>query len=226
MSTLSTKMRKSLAGLGMQLLRVLTFCIALYGILFYFTGLVGSGHFQEKVGNHPLFWGLHVIGGSLSLLASTFVFFPKQGRVNTKRHKTLGYLYVFTVLTSATGGIGLSFYTDSGLMSGLGLGTLAICWIYSTVQSVRYAMLKHHEKHWIWAHRSFALTLSSVFFRLDLGMMMLLVSADYRDIYATVTWHSWIVPLLIMEWIIMEHWPLERRIKPVQPDYFKSTEKA
>jgi len=193
-----------------QVLRLLTLLVAIYGFLFYFTNLAGAEHFHQKVSRHPVLWGMHVLGGSSALLVSTFVFSRRSGFASFNLHRWLGYLYVTAVIISAAGGLALSFDTDSGLVSGVGLATLAVLWIYATAQSVRYAVLKNHHKHWIWVQRSFALTLSAVFFRLDLGVMMYFLNADYRDIYATVTWHSWVVTLIIMEWGFMENSTLKK----------------
>ena len=184
-------------------IRILTIAIGLYGLFFMFSDNIGSVNFKTKIEASPLFWSFHLIGGGLALILSTFVLSSKIRRHSVAVHRYLGKFYALAILFASVGGFVLSFETDSGLISGFGLGLLSLFWFYATFMAYITARNKQFKQHKIWVYRSFVLTLSAVLFRIELGILMEVSKHNYFDVYASVTWISWVPMLIITEWFII-----------------------
>ena len=184
-------------------LRLLTIGVGLYSIVFLFSDQIGSPEFHEKIARHPIYWSFHLIGGGISLIICTFLLIDYIRLNRLYLHRLLGRIYVITVFLSALSGFRLSFETEAGLPSNLGLATLSICWLIATFNGFRFAVAKQIESHRLWMMRSFALTISAVFFRLDLALMSTFINASFLEIYATVSWHSWVCTLIVVEWFFI-----------------------
>jgi len=187
-----------------NVIRLLSIGVGLYGMVFMFSDDIGSAGFKAKIAASPVFWSFHLIGGGIALITSTFVISNSIRARSISAHQTLGKLYALSIVFAAVGGFALSLNTDSNMISGVALGLLSFFWFITTLMAYLTARKKQFELHRIWVYRSFALTISAVLFRLELGLLMALSQESYFDVYATVSWLSWVPILVLTEWFYVK----------------------
>lgn len=140
---------------------------------------------------------LHAAMASTALLIGPIQFLPAWRRIKGA-HKWLGRTYVVACLTAGIAGLILSFGSSAGPIAGLGFGTLALIWLYTTAQAWRSARGKNFEAHRRWMIRSFALTFGAVTLRLQIPISQIL-EYDFLTSYRVIAWTAWIPNLLLAE---------------------------
>lgn len=108
----------------------------------------------------------HIFLGGITLITGFSQFFKKLRLKRLGLHRTLGKIYIISVLLSGTAGLGIAFFASGGIISSLGFGSLAILWLYTTVQAYTAIRNKHIDKHRQWMIRSYALCFAAVTLRL------------------------------------------------------------
>lgn len=139
----------------------------------------------------------HVALAGTALLIGPFQFLPAVRR-NRALHRGLGKTYVASCLVAGLAGLILAFGTTAGPIAGLGFGTLAVAWIYTTVQALRMARARRFDEHRRWMIRSFALTFAAVTLRLYLPFPMML-GFSFIEGYRAIAWLAWVPNLLLAE---------------------------
>jgi hypothetical protein len=88
----------------------------------------------------------------------------------------------------------MSRYAESGLVAGLGFGTLSIVTGLSVALGWRAAVQRRFQAHQIWMERCFALLCSAVVLRF-IGGAATLANVDWPWVYPVSAWISWLLPL-------------------------------
>ena len=140
---------------------------------------------------------LHAALAGTALIAGPFQFL-KSVRARRGLHRTLGKIYVVCCIVSGSAGFVMSFGSTAGPIAGLGFGTLAVIWIYCTVQALRMAQLRQFDAHRRWMIRSFALTFAAVTLRLYLPFPMMM-GFSFVEGYRVIAWLAWVPNLLLAE---------------------------
>ena len=140
---------------------------------------------------------LHAALAGTALIIGPFQFL-KSVRARRDVHRMLGKVYVICCIVSGSAGFLMSFGSTAGTVAGLGFGTLAVVWIYCTVQALRMAQLRRFDAHRRWMIRSFALTFAAVTLRLYLPFP-LMMGFSFVEGYSVIAWLAWVPNLILAE---------------------------
>ena len=178
---------------------LLAVMIATYGIAFpvLLQGMEDEFHLRYLNMSLVLVY-LHVVGAGVALLISPFQFLLY--RRNRKLHRYLGRVYVLAIIAGSIGGYYMAWHAFGGMISTLGLGTLATLWWSFTLLAVFHARAGNIPAHRRWMIRSFALTYAAVTLRLMSPILS--VYLDEVTQSQVVYWLSWTVNLGLAQWWI------------------------
>lgn len=153
---------------------------------------------------HNVLWNAafytHIISGGIALLIGWIQFSEKFRERNIKAHRTIGKIYVSTVVLSAIAGIHIGFYATGGVVSALGFISLGLIWFYTTVKGyvyIRRGEVVMHEKMMIF---SYAATFAAVTLRIWLPLLTL-IAGDFIVAYTIVAWLCW-VPNIVVGYVL------------------------
>jgi Predicted membrane protein (DUF2306) len=150
----------------------------------------------------PIFY-LHVYSSIFVLIAGFTQFNKRLTFNNSTLHRTIGYLYAFTVLCfSAPSGIYIAFYANGGITAKIAFLTLGILWFGFTLKAILLAKQGKIVEHQNYMLRSFALASSAISLRFWKVILVYLFHPAPMDVYQLVAWLGWIPNLLIIERII------------------------
>lgn len=145
----------------------------------------------------------HILFSIFSLIAGLTQFSDYLLNKHKTVHRTMGYIYVIDVLCLAgPSGLIMAFYANGTIVSKTSFVLLALLWIGFTAFALLKAIQKEFRAHQAWMIRSFALTMSAITLRLLALILPHIVHLDARTEYALIAWLSWLLNLLIAEWII------------------------
>lgn len=145
----------------------------------------------------------HILFSIFSLIAGLTQFSAYILKKHPRIHRTMGYVYVADVICLAgPSGLVMAFYANGTVVSKTSFVLLSLLWIGFTALALIKAIKKEFRAHEAWIIRSFALTLSAITLRLLALVLPHVVHLDARTEYALIAWLSWILNLLIAEWMI------------------------
>jgi hypothetical protein len=149
------------------------------------------------------FFKAHIFTSFFLLLAGFTQFSPFVRKKYRRVHRLMGWFYcTILLLFSAPSGLVLGFHANGGVLSQFTFLLLGFLWIYTTIQSLRYAFKKEWIKHKQFMIRSYALTLSAITLRLWKYIIVVLFHPPPMDVYRIIAWLGWVLNILIAEWII------------------------
>lgn len=145
---------------------------------------------------------LHIAGGAVALSAGVFLVNRRIRNRSPRLHRWLGRSYVVGVVVGGTAGLVLSSSSFGGLVTHLGFGGLAVCWLATTILAYRAIRRREFLAHQRWMYRSYALTLAAVTLRIYLPIAAL-AGIEFAHAYRVVSWMCWVPNLLIAEtWFV------------------------
>lgn len=142
---------------------------------------------------------IHIAFAGLAMLAGWTQFSPRIRKLHLGIHRTLGKIYVASVMLGAPAGFLIALYATGGIVSSIGFATLAALWFSTTLVAylaIRRLDTRTHEMAMIF---SYSLCFAAVTLRLWLPVLIILME-DYYTAYRTVAWLCWI-PNLIFAFI-------------------------
>ena len=143
----------------------------------------------------------HISGGILALLIGPFQFMPKFRNNYKKLHRTLGKIYLISILIAGISSTVLA-WTAALVIHwtwGFSLQILAVVWIISSYMAYISIRKKRIRQHKEWMFRSFIITLSFVLFRLFNDITMMAGLGTFIERAPTIIWASWSIPLFFAE---------------------------
>ena len=160
---------------------------------------------------------VHVVFASIAMATACVQMSPWIRQVRPSWHRLSGRIYIFAgVLPAGLSGLVIGVLTPFGPIIRASNVLLAVLWLTCTLVGFRMAMQGRYADHRRWMVRSITLTLSiianriwAVVFTLTLGPQlhttfggneMLMVHA----IAGLSGWLGWALPLLIVEWWVVE----------------------
>ncbi|MDX2172103.1 MAG: DUF2306 domain-containing protein [Bacteroidota bacterium] len=146
---------------------------------------------------------VHVFLSSITLIAGLFQFSNYILKSYKRLHRTMGYLYVITILCFAgPSGLIMAFYANGTIWAKISFIILSLLWMLFTALALISAKQQQFNAHKQWMMRSFALTLSAITLRLLAFILPSFVHLNAFDEYTLIAWLSWTVNLIIAESII------------------------
>lgn len=146
---------------------------------------------------------IHITGGMLCLITGPFQFVKRIRNGNRKLHRTIGKIYLASILFLAgPSGLFMAFYSEGGFIASIGFTLMALLWMLSTWKAYETIREGDYIAHRNWMTRSFALTLAAVTLRLYVPIMSYYLSVDHNFIDTSAAWVSWIPNLIVAELII------------------------
>jgi uncharacterized membrane protein len=179
---------------------ILAIIVSLYGLGFAFTpGLHGifKSKSPELIAStfYIAMFYTHTGLGGLALLVGFSQFFKKLRLKRLKLHKTLGKIYVISVLISGTTGLYIAYYATGGIISITGFSALAILWLYTTIMAYTSVKKGNVDAHQRWMICSYALCFAAVTLRIYLGLSVALGIA-FLTSYPIISWLCWVPNLM------------------------------
>ncbi|MFD7074768.1 DUF2306 domain-containing protein [Nocardioides sp. NPDC059952] len=158
---------------------------------------------------------MHIFFGSVMLCCGVLQLWPWLRNNHPKVHRWTGRTYVITAIPTGLAALVTSQFPAAGPSQQVGNTFLAVLFLLFTVQGYRAARQRRFKDHREWMYRSYAMAFSIVANRFW-GMVMIMVfvpevmtGADLgtedptlASAAAASAWVSWVVNLLIAEWII------------------------
>lgn len=145
---------------------------------------------------------LHIFLGGLSLLTGWSQFSRKLRTSRLSLHRTLGKIYVASVLISGTAGLYIAFYATGGLVTQWGFGLLSVSWLFTTYMAFTKIRRLEIQLHQQWMIRSYALAFAAVMLRIYMPFMQAGLGMTFLDAYLIVSWLCWVPNLLVAELVV------------------------
>lgn len=175
---------------------VLAVSIGLYPILYFVEGrefglLPSKG---DRLLNN-VFWNIgfygHIVFGGVALLIGWMQFSEKIRTTYIRLHRSVGKLYVISVLVSGVCGGYIALHATGGWISTLGFMGLAIIWVLTTLNAYRAVRNKDMDLHKGFMIYSYAATFAAVTLRIWLPLLHI-VFDDFVVAYRLVAWLCWV----------------------------------
>jgi Predicted membrane protein (DUF2306) len=118
-------------------------------------------------------------------------------------HRWIGKVYIGIILfVSGPAALIMAYYANGDLIGQISFMTLSILWWWVTFrgyQAIRNEQIKAHGE---WMIRSYALTFSAITLRIMQFYFATFTTIDSELAYQIIAFPSWILNILIAEWII------------------------
>lgn len=186
-----------------SLMALSALALGLYAFGFFLIDAINPP-FKLRFDAYPALARLHVLPGGLALIVGAFQFSRRVRARYPALHRYSGRIYIAAVLAGAAGGFLIAFRAHGGAITGFGFGMLAVIWAYSVWQAYGYARARDFLNHQRWMIRNYALTFAAVTLRIELAILEHGLGFGFDDAYAIVAWLSWILNLVIAEWVFVE----------------------
>ncbi len=157
---------------SLQLVALAGWVLLVLSTLPYFDFAADSIFFAERdpiseTQRWQLSFYVHDSGGIVCLGLGPLLAWNLLTRRSRQLHRLLGWIYVFTVLGwAAPTGLYLSLHARGGLAGQFGFLLTDLLWILATWVGLGRLKRGQTREHAIWMLRSYALTLSAIFFRI------------------------------------------------------------
>ena len=192
--------------IGWWVVVALGWLVAAYGLATAFLGdRVYPSELADSFRARP--WGIftHALFGSIAMILGPWQF--RRGlRWNRALHRWLGRVYLGGCLLTGGAGLYLAPYSDGGMMTHLGFGSLAV--ILLGVSATAYRAIRNRQvaRHREWMIRSYALIFAGVTLRIELPLLIA-VLGQFQSAYLIVAWLCWVPNLLAAEWYLWRSRP-------------------
>ena len=187
--------------------------IGLYPGIYFFKertfGLLSSksNELLENVLWNTAFY-THIILGGIALLIGWLQFNTKLRLRNISMHRTIGKVYIVSVLISSLASIGLGFFATGGFVTSSGFICLGIIWFTTTLLAylkIRNMQIEPHRRLMIY---SYAVCFAAVTLRIWLPLLIM-IFGDFIVAYSIVAWLCWVPNLLVAKLIVRKLVPYQ-----------------
>jgi hypothetical protein len=144
----------------------------------------------------------HITLGGLALLIGWSQFMPRFRARHLDLHRTLGKVYIGSVVLSGGAGFYIALYATGGPVSTLGFAALATLWVGTTLKAYDLIRKRAPIQHKHWMIRSYALCFAAVTLRLWLPLFIGGFGIPFMQAYPIISWLCWVPNLLVAEAIV------------------------
>lgn len=148
------------------------------------------------------FYG-HIFLGGLALLIGWLQFNQKLRLKKAQVHRTIGKIYIISVLISGICSLFIALYATGGIVSILGFFSLGLIWLISTIlgyKAIKKGNIEAHQRCMIF---SYAACFSAVTLRVWLPLLTMAMG-EFESAYKIVAWLCW-VPNIIVAYLIVRN---------------------
>lgn len=149
-------------------------------------------------------WGwllTHITGGTFALFMGPFQFWSGFRQRYLRIHRWTGRLYLGGVLLGSSTAFYIVFFTPFGFAYGVGLFTMGVAWITTSVMAFIAIQNRQIAAHKEWMIRSYVVTFGFVTFRL-LGDLPFISDLPLIERFPMQSWACWAIPLFVTEVIL------------------------
>jgi hypothetical protein len=178
--------------------------VGLYPLIYIFSAdhvgiqLSKSAALLANVAWNVGFYG-HILFGGLALMVGWVQFSKRFREANYKRHRAIGSIYVAAAVVSGGCGLGIALFATGGIVAQLGFLTLAVVWLYFTLNAFWAIKKRDLDMHRVYMIYSYAACFGAVTLRIWLPLLTLAFGA-FLPAYRVVAWLAW-VPNIIFAYI-------------------------
>ncbi|NCI47861.1 DUF2306 domain-containing protein [Sediminibacterium soli] len=160
-------------------------------------GLLGSAAWRSA-------FYVHIALGGVALLSGWSQFSEKIRTARPGVHRSLGKIYVVSVLLSATAGIYIAFFATGGIIPAAGFGLLGLVWFFTTAfayKTIREGNIDLHRNLMVY---SYAACFAAVTLRIWLPLLIMLFGS-FSIAYPIVAWLCWVPNLVVARVIVVKN---------------------
>jgi uncharacterized membrane protein len=156
---------------------------------------------------HNPFWRtafyIHITGGMLALVTGPWQFLRVLRRRYMRLHRTLGKIYLGSILfLAAPSGHFMSYYAEGGVFSAVGFLVMSFLWFWTTWKAYATVRLHDIQGHKDWMTRSMALTLAAVTLRVWVPFASYYLGLEQDFVVESSAWVSWVPNLVVAEVLV------------------------
>jgi len=143
----------------------------------------------------------HIIIGGVALLIGWTQFSSKLRKTRMELHRTIGKVYMISVLMSGTCGVYIAQFATGGLSNVIGFSMSGVVWLSTTILAflaIRKGNVESHQKFMIY---SYAVCFSAVTLRFWLPLLVY-TTGEFNTAYLIVGWLSWVPNLIVAYYLI------------------------
>jgi hypothetical protein len=187
---------------------ILSILIGLYPLVYLSTVMRTHGFLQTKPAElfqsqmYLAVFFAHISFGGLALLTGWSQFSVKLRSRYLNLHRTLGKIYVSSVMLSSFAGFTIAYFATGGIISTLGFMGLAIGWLFTIVKAYTSVLNRNIQAHQAWMIRNYALTFAAVTLRIWLPFSQAALHMDFNTAYRIISWLCWVPNLVVAELIV------------------------
>ena len=149
---------------------------------------------------------VHTLFGPLALVLGLVNLLPAMRRHRWLAHRTVGRVYLVSVLMLGVAGLALSLHAAGGIVARTGFFVLAVATLGTAIIGYRHIRRGDVRAHREWMLRSYACIFAAVTLRAWMPILMLATSGQFPPAYRVVAWLSWVPNLLWAERVIRRGW--------------------
>src|SRR5579859_2081006 len=196
---------RNLPWIPFALLAILT---GLYPAVYYIMDMHSHGVLPSKPASlvaNPFYIGtfyVHITFGGIALLIGWMQFSRKIRTGNIRLHRSIGKVYILSVLFSSTAGFIIALFANGGLVSAVGFGLLALTWLFTDIWAYRSIRKLNIPLHREWMIRNYSLTFAAVTLRIYLPLSSFVFHMDFLNAYRGIAWLCWVPNLIVAEILI------------------------
>ena len=186
--------------------------IIFFSAYYIYTNCLRYFVFTPKNYHFDFFWTrkywvfIHVTTGMLATIVSPFQFITYIRTHYLRTHRILGKTYVYSIIISSVTSFYLCATTPENIWYALGLGGFTAAWVLTALMGMISAIKGKMVQHKAWMVRSFVVTVGFSLSRL-LEDVIVHAHAEVERVerLTILSWVSWIIPLMITEWILIKN---------------------
>jgi uncharacterized membrane protein len=188
----------------------LAITIGLYPVLFTLVDMTRQGLLAGKgdlldSSIYMLLFYMHITGGGIALLTGWSQFSQSLRNKRKQLHRTVGKIYLISILfVGGPGGILIAYQADGGLVGKVGFALLGIFWWIFSAQAYLKIRQGNIQEHKLWMIRSYALTFAAVTLRIWLPLLG--IGFSFEEAYPLIAWLCWVPNMMFAELIIRKNW--------------------
>jgi hypothetical protein len=190
---------------------ILAIAVGLYPLIYYIVDMHDKGLLAGKpkdLFDNKLWYTafyIHITFGGIAMLTGWTQFSKRLRNRYLNTHRTIGKIYVVSVMLSSLAGVFIAFFASGGIVSTLGFGFLAMAWFFTVTMAYTTILKREIKQHENWMIRNYCLTFAAVTLRIYLPVSQAFMHMDFLTAYRAISWLCWVPNLIVAQIIINKY---------------------